>query len=142
MSAFGSRASNVLKPGANLSRALERKGLFHFTLREDARHTLGFQTQSTGKDGEKKKTQFIKPGFNVLFSVCVDGTNNDSQRALAKDVTETDIGQAESETLSSLSIRLFRALCRGKRSVQSKIPVPHANLSICLAYMLASFLSV
>lgn len=88
---------------------------------------------------ERKKTQFIKPGFNALFSVCVDGTNNDSQTALAKDVT--DIGQAESETLSSLSVRLFRALCRGKRSVQSKIHVPHANLSICLAYMLASFLS-
>lgn len=58
MSAFGSRASNVQKPGANLSRALERKGLFHFTLREDTRHTLGFQTQSTGKDGEKKNTVY------------------------------------------------------------------------------------
>lgn len=69
---------------------------------------------------ERKKTQFIKPRFNVLFSVCVDWTNNDSQTALAKDVTETDVGQAESETLSSLSICLFRALCRGKRSVQSK----------------------
>lgn len=70
---------------------------------------------------EKKKTpQFIKPGFNVLFLVCVDGTDNDSQTALAKDVTETDIGQAQSETLSSLSVRFFRALWRGKRSVQSK----------------------
>lgn len=58
MSAFGSRASNVQKPGANLSRALVRKDLFHIALREDARYTLGFQTQSIGKDGEKKNTVY------------------------------------------------------------------------------------
>lgn len=88
MSTFGSRASNIQEPGANLSRI---KGLFHIALREDARHALGFQTQSTGKEGEK--TQFIKLRFNVLFLVCVGSTNNDSQTVLAKDVTETDVGQ-------------------------------------------------
>ena len=58
MSAFGSRASNIQKPGANQSRALERKGLFHIALREDARHALGFQTQSIGKMERKKTTVY------------------------------------------------------------------------------------
>lgn len=51
----------------------------------DSRHKV--------QEKREKKTQFIKLRFNVLFLVCVGSTNNDSQTVLAKDVTETDVGQ-------------------------------------------------
>lgn len=38
----------------------------------------------------RRQTQLIELRFNVPSLVCVDKTNNDSQLALPKDVTETD----------------------------------------------------
>lgn len=114
--------------------SLGEKSCFHIALREDARHAPGFQTQSIGHGGEK--AGFRKLRLDVLFLVCVDRTNNDSQTVQAKDATETDIGQAQSETLSPLSA--YSELYAKERGVVKLC----AKYSIYLAYVLASFMSM
>lgn len=105
----------------------EKNNLFPVALREDARHKA--QDTAEKKQGPQNSDLMFyswSPGTGQVMTL---------GQVRAKDVTETDVGQAQAETLSSLSAH--SELCVKERGVVKLCETP----ATYLACVPASFMS-